>query len=396
MLFRSGSRLLYATYLGGSGFDRACGIALDGAGEPLVVGMTASDNFPCRDSYQATLGGGSDAFVARISSSGSRLLYATYLGGRGDDMASGIALGKDNTIYISGETFSDNFPTRNSYQASKVGWEEDIFLACFSPTGSNLIFSTYFGGSGVDAGGYIGLDSGGDIYLAGSTGSDDFPTQSAFSSKRSGSYDAFVSRFDSSGSLLVYSTYLGGRGIDFARGLSVGGAGDAWVTGFTLSEGFPEHGPALPREDEEGDAFITGLTASGSELIFSGCFGTGGIEQGLAITLDLSGGIYMTGTSNSSTFPLKNPFQHIWGGDEDLFIVKLNPTDLSVDYSTYLGGDEYDRPYGIAVGPAGAIYLVGLTYSYNFPLKKPLQRRDRKSTRLNSSHTDISRMPSSA
>ena len=371
----SGSGLLYATYLGGSGVDRAYGIVLNGAGQPVVVGMTDSNDFPCRDAYQSTLGGGSDAFVARLSSSGSRLLYATYLGGRGDDMASGIVTGTERSVYVSGETFSDDFPTRNPYQASKAGWEEDVFLTHFSPVGSTILFSTYFGGSGVDAGGYIGLDSGGDIYLAGSTGSDDFPTRAAFSSRRNGKCDVFVTRFDSSGSSLVYSSYLGGSGIDFARGLAVGREGDAWVTGFTLSEEFPEYGPSLPREDEEGDAFITGLTPSGSALLFSGCFGTGGIEQGLAIALDLSGGVYMTGTTNSSTFRLKKPFQPIWGGDEDLFIIKLTRPGLSVYYSTYLGGDEYDRPCGIVVDPKGAAYLAGLTYSFNFPLKRPFQRR---------------------
>ena len=207
--------------------------------------MTDSDNFPCRDAYQATLGGGCDAFVARLSSSGNGLLYATYLGGSGDDTASGLTPGPDDTIYVSGETFSADFPTRNPYQATKAGWEEDIFLTRFSPAGSALIFSTYVGGSGVDAGGYIGLGSGGDVYLAGSTGSDDFPTRSAFSAGRSGRYDAFVTRFESSGNSLVYSTYLGGREIDFARGLAVGREGDAWVTGFTLSEDFPEKTPAL-------------------------------------------------------------------------------------------------------------------------------------------------------
>jgi Beta-propeller repeat len=371
----SGSGLLYATYLGGSGVDRAHGIALDGAGQPLVIGMTDSKNFPCRNAYQAKPGGGYDAFVARLSSSGSGILSATYLGGGGDDTASGLTPGPDDTIYVSGETFSADFPTRQSYQASKAGWEEDIFLTRFSRSGSSVIFSTFLGGSGVDAGGYIGLGSGGDIYLAGSTGSDDFPVRNAFSGKRSGKYDAFVIRFDSSGSGLIYSTYLGGKEIDFARGLAVGRDGDAWVTGFTMSEEFPEYGPAPLREGDEGDAFVTGVAPSGSELLFSGCFGTVGIEQGLAIVLDVSGGVYMTGTSNSSKFPLKNPFQPVWGGDEDVFIIKLTPPDLSIAYSTYLGGEEYDRPYGIFVDSAGAVYIAGLTCSFDFPLKKPFQGR---------------------
>lgn len=366
--------LLWSTYFGGEGDDRAYGIAVHGSGGPVIVGMTNSDDFPSRDAYQDKRGGGYDAFVARFSPCGGDLLYATYLGGGGDEAASGIALGPDDDIYVSGVTLSKDFPTRRPYQAANPG-EESIFLTRLSPDGSTLVFSTYFGGSRCDSGGYLGLGPAGDIYLAGSTASDDFPARAAFAGEKSGEFDVFVSRLDPAAGELIYSTYLGGAGIDFARGLAVSRDGDAWVAGWTLSEDFPEKNPALPREDEEGDAFIFGLSPSGSELLFSGCFGTPGIEQGLAISLGASGGVYLAGISNSARFPRKNPFQPTWGGHEDVFLIKLNPPNFSLAYSTYLGGGEYERPGAIAVGPSGAIYVAGLTYSFNFPVKNALQRR---------------------
>lgn len=373
-LSSSGSALLYATYLGGSGEDKAYGISVDSQGRAVVSGVTSSRDFPCRGAYQAEPGGKLDAFVAKVSSSGSELIFATYLGGKKDDAALDLALGPSGSVYVSGETFSADFPTRDPYQASRAGWEQDIFLTRLTSTGSGVIFSTYLGGTEVDFGGSLDLDSGGSTYVAGSTWSEDFPTLGAYSVKKSGKYDAFVSKFKSSGSSLSYSTYLGGEGIDFAHDLAVDREGGAWVTGFTLGEGFPELAPLYRREDEDGTAFLTRLSSSGSFLSFSTCWGTPGGERGLAIGLDRSGGVYITGQTGSPNFPLRNPFQSRMGGEGDVFIAKLSPATSAIVYSTYLGGNEIDLPHGIAVSSSGNAYVAGFTRSFDFPLRCPLHR----------------------
>jgi len=371
-LTSSGSTLLYATFLGGRGWDKAFGIAVDTEGRVITAGVTSSPDFPCRDAYQSENKGTLDAFISILSSSGSELLYSTYLGGDGDDAAFDMALGTDNSIYLSGETFSDNFPTRNSYQASKAGWEQDLFLSRFTSSGSGIFVSTYLGGRGVDFGGSMALDTAGSVFLAGSTWSADFPTFSCYLGKKKGGYDAFVSKFIPSGSALEYSTYLGGEGIDFAYDLAVDRDGGALITGFTLGEGFPEHSSLFIRRDEEGTAYLCRLSPSGSSLSFSTLWGNPGGETGLVLSLDRSENVYIAGITGEPFFPVLNPFQSRMAGNGDVFVAKISIASNSIAYSTYLGGDEMDIPRGLAVNSAGCLYLTGFTRSLDFPLQDPL------------------------
>jgi len=370
-----GSELLYATYLGGTGEDRAFGIAIDGEDGAVICGVTSSPDFPIRGAYQSEPGGKLDAFVACISSSGSEVLYATYLGGEEDDGAFDVVVNSDGDSYVSGETLSGNFPTKNPYQPSKVGWEQDLFLVCFNPDHSELISSTYLGGSGVDCGGKIGLDPTGNIYIAGSTWSEDFPVEAAYSSKKSGKYDAFVSKFDPSASVLLYSTYLGGKEIDLVNDLAVDPErGGASITGTTWSTDFPDVSPLFERHEESGTAFVTSISPSGSSLSLSTCWGNPGCSQGFVIDIDRKGGIYIAGLLYEPDVPLINPFQSREGGDGDIFIAKLSPSTSSIVYSTFLGGNEIELPYGLAADSSGCLYVAGFTRSFDFPVKHPLQR----------------------
>jgi len=356
--------LVYSTYLGGSGNDWGYGIAVDSSGNAYVIGATDSTDFPTQNAFQRTYGGGIfDVFVTKLNSSGS-LVYSTYLGGSGYDWGYGIAVDSSGNAYVTGLTFSTDFPTQNAFQR-RFGGANDVFVTKLNSSGS-LVYSTYLGGSDMDWGCGIAVDSSGNAYVTGWTWSADFPTQNAFQRRFGGANDAFVTKLNSSGSL-VYSTYLGGSRPDWGYGIAVDSSGNAYVTGRTLSTDFPTRN-AFQRTFGGGgdfDAFVTKLNPSGS-LVYSTYLGGSGGDRGHGIAVDSSGNAYVTGETYSTDFPTKNAFQRTFGGEWDAFVTKLNPSG-SLVYSTYLGGSGDDEGYGIAVDSSGNAYVTGLTDSTDFP-----------------------------
>ena len=318
-LSSSGSVLLYSTYLGGSYIEKAYEIAVDSSRCAVVAGMTNSSDYPCRNAYQSSRAGKLDAFITKLDSLGSALIYSSYLGGSLDDAAFDLALDSIGMVYLSGETISADFPTRDAYQASKASWEQDVFITKITSSGSGLVYSTYLGGNGVDFGGKINLDQDNHIYITGTTWSENFPTRNCYSPSKAGKYDAFVGRLSFSGSDLIYSTYIGGGGFDFGNDIVVDKTGSSYITGFTFGEGFPEFKPLYKRRDEEGTAFLTRLSPSGSSILFSTCWGTPGGEEGMVVALDSIGCIYLSGITGSPNFPLRDPFQSEKSGKMDIF-----------------------------------------------------------------------------
>ena len=213
----AGSALVYSTYLGGSADDRGHGIAVDSAGNAYVTGVTASTNFPTTSgAFQTTFGGApSDAYVTKLNPAGSALVYSTYLGGVENDQGSAIAVDSAGSAYVTGLTFSTNFPTASPIQAAKAG-DFDAFVTKLNAAGSALVYSTYLGGSGFDWGHGIAVDSAGNAYVAGQTRSTNFPTASPIQAANAGDFDVFVTKLNAAGSALVYSTYLGGSNVDAA------------------------------------------------------------------------------------------------------------------------------------------------------------------------------------
>ena len=239
----AGSTLLYSTYLGGSGDDSGFGIAVDSAGNAYVTGDTSSTNFPTANALQPTLGGTADAFVTKLNAAGSTLLYSTYLGGSSGDQGLGIAVDSAGNAYVTGGTNSTNFPTVNALQPT-TGDTADAFVTKLNAAGSTLLYSTYLGGSSGDQGYDIAVDSAGNAYVTGFTSSTNFPIANALQPTFGGgtiiySSDAFVTKLNAAGSTLLYSTYLGGRGDDWGRGIAADGTGNAYVTGDTYSTDFP-------------------------------------------------------------------------------------------------------------------------------------------------------------
>ncbi len=251
-----GAALVYASYLGGGSFDSGNGIAVDGAGNAYLTGAT--NNFPTHRALQPDFGGGSiDAFVAKLSADGATLVYASYLGGSGDEDGTGIAVDGAGHAYLTGFTASRDFPTRDALQRDFGGGWDDAFVAKLSPDGANLHYATYLGGSDDDYSAGIAVDAAGDAYLTGSTASIDFPTRDALQSDFGGWDDAFVAKLSADGAVLLYASSLGGDGLDRGTGIAVDRAGSAYLTGYTLFGAFPTRRALQPDTGGNYDAFLT-------------------------------------------------------------------------------------------------------------------------------------------
>jgi parallel beta-helix repeat protein len=465
----SGSELIYSTYLGGTNDQAANAIAVDSSGHAYVTGWTTSGDFPTCPTYSpvtqnpppgdacATTSGttlqlhngnknfsqnidvGETGFVAELNPSGTKLVYSTYLGGNGangsndmqGDSGNGIAVDAAGDAYVTGLTYSTNFPLKNAIQTQINTTFDTSFVSEINPSGTALIFSTYLGGSSGSSGNAIAVAGTGGVgpactsqcavYVAGQTFSPNFPTKNALQSSThsscgsgcSGS-NAFVSEINPSGSGLAYSTYLGGNtahGSDWASGIAVDTSGAAYVTGTTGSTNFPtcpgSNRPAgsdpcvsstgTPLQSAFGggdfDAFVAKLTPGGAALAYSTYLGGNGSssllspEGGSGIAVDATGAAYVTGATDSTNFPTcpgsnrpagsdpctsttGTPLQSSLQGSntDDAFVAKLNPSGTKLVYSTYLGGSSDDFGNGIAVDATGATYVTGRTFSTNFPL----------------------------
>jgi hypothetical protein len=369
--------LIYSTYLGGSSYDEGYGIAVDNAGNAYVTGFTGSTNFPTMNPLQPANSGGNDAFVAKINPAGSALVYSTYLGGGGGDIGTGIAVDGAGNAYVTGATDSTDFPTKNPLQAIYGGGGGDAFVAKLDPTGSALIYSTYLGGSAGDYGNGIALDSGGNAYIVGGTGSADFPTKNPLQATYGGgSGDAFLAKINAAGTALVYSTYLGGSGDDFGNAIAVDSTDHAYITGSTTGF-FPiKNSLQVTYGGGSSDAFVAKITATGSGLVYSTYMGGKGQDQGNGIAVDSARNAYVTGETFSTDFPTTpGTFQTVCAF-ACVFVTKISAfnalTGLHLVYSTYLGGSESQSGNGIAVDSEGGAYVTGVTTSSNFPLKNAL------------------------
>jgi len=371
-----GSALIYSTYLGGSYFEEGLGIAVDAKGNAYVTGFTNSSDFPMVNPAQPTFGGAGDSFIVKLNPTGSALIYSTYLGGSGIDETYGIAVDADGNVYVTGETDSANFPAVNPVQKAFGGGPFDAFVTKLNPTGSAFVYSTYLGGRGIDEGFSIAADAKGNAYVAGYTLSIDFPITNALQKAPGGSGDAFVTKLNPAGSAL-YSTYLGGSGYEGSFGVAVDASGNVYLTGGTSSNDFPVANPVQKTLAGSTDAFVVKLNPTGSSLVYSTYLGGSAGDFGFAIALDASGNAYVTGTTNSGDFPTAGSLQKTFGGGfKDAFVTKLASTGSQLVYSTYLGGNGSEGLFGkvIVVDTSGSTYVTGSTDSTNFPVMNSLQQ----------------------
>ncbi len=322
-LTSAGNGIVYSTYWGSTGFEEGTGVAVDPADNAYISGNTSAPNFPTQTPFQAALAGGMDVFMTKFSVAGNSIVYSTYLGGAGDDRAYDMTVADDAAVFVVGSSTSANFPTTGASVYPALTGARDAFLTHFSLAGNALLYSTYIGGSADDEAFGIVIDAPMNAYLTGRTTSTDFPTVTPAQATQGGGNDAFVLKVNPSGSALVYSSYLGGNGDDQGQGIAIDGARNAFVTGATTSTKFPLLQPFQASLSGPSDAFVTKFNLSGSALAYSTYLGGAGADGGRGIGVDLVGSAYVTGFTESLNFPTLNPFQTVFGGVRDAFVTKL-------------------------------------------------------------------------
>ncbi len=374
-----GTKILAATYFGGSKQERSCyGMELDSKGNVVIACGTASTDAPTTPGcFQPKKGGArGDMLVAKLSSDLKKLLWCTYVGGSGlETPRGGLALGSDDSVVLVGSSSSPDFPTTPGVVQPALKGPRDSVVLRLKPDGSGLIFGTFLGGTGEDDA-IMGarLDAAGNTYVAGHTKSADFPvTAGAPQPKFGGLSDCYLAKLSPDASRILYATYLGGQGNEFAEHRP-------WLTpdgcfilvGPTLSADFPTTEGAFQRELKgKANGFLTKLSADGKRFVFSTLLGGTGGANLLMPTVDEKGNIWVVGSTGSRDFPVTpDALQPKFGGGrQDGLLAKFSPDGSKLLYATYLGGsgDGEEEIRSIAFGPNGEVYLVGGTESPDFP-----------------------------
>jgi Beta-propeller repeat len=368
--------LLYFTYLGGSGADIPFGMQLDAAGNIYLTGATSSVDFPLggTPALSANAGGSSDAFILKFNPAldgAAALVFSTYLGGTDAEVGYAIDVDQQGFIYVTGTTQSMDFPlTATAYAAVRYG-NSDAFIVKVDPFIGAFTYSSYLGGESTEQGRAIAVAPSGMVYFAGDTVSTMFPLAgNSYMPTPFGGGDIFVAQMDLTKSgveSLVYSTYLGGSGLDAVRKMVVDSSGKLLLTGYTLSPDLPVTPDALQSTlNGIANVFVTrlDLAGAGNNIIsYSTYFGGSGGDVAYDMTTDSTGNVYLTGYTNSVDFPVTpDALQVKTGGGFDVFVSRLNlggPGPGSVVYSTYTGKTSINVGYGIAVSPTGAIAVGG-------------------------------------
>lgn len=365
--------LTYSSYLGGNEQDAGSGITIDRDGNAYIVGLTWSTDFPTVRPLQGTTAGNVDMFITKLNSSGDGLIFSTFLGGSNNEYGESIVLDTAGNAYLTGFTNSADFPTVAPIKGNLSGpW--DAFVMRIDSAGATIGYSTYLGGGSDEYGRSIAVDKFGNAFVTGYTSSMDFPTTNPVQEDNGGGDDAFVVGLNSTGTGFLFGTYLGGNDNEYGKSIATDDQGNVYVVGNTASLNFPTANPCQESPGGNGDVFITKLDAVGTNLLYSTYLGGTGNDHGSSISVDGLGNAYVTGFTESTDFPVENPFQETHkGGVCDAFVTKLNPSGENLIYSTYLGGTGSDHGRGIVVDYQGNTYVLGTGSSLDYPMVKPVQ-----------------------
>lgn len=388
-------RLDFSTFLGGSGEDRAHGMAVDALGNIYLTAPVDSKDFPTTADALCRMPTG--LYFAKLSATGA-LLYSTYLGAVGGiSYVHGVALDREGCIYLAGNTTNPDFPTtagafQTTFKGPSSSHHGDAFVIKLSPAGDRVIYSTLLGGTNRDMAGKIAVDAAGNAYVLGSTSSADFPvTAGTFQTAFKGGEatpaargDVFVAKISPDGSRLVYCTLVGGNGIDqHGANLVIDSAGAVCFAVTTTSTDFPTTANAWSRsfrggagERGGGDAVVVKLAPTGGALEYSSYVGGSGVEYGTQVAFDPTGNLWLAGETLSPDFPTtEHAYSRALQGSSDVFFVRLDPRSGALIYASLLGGSRRDQFPALAVDPTGKLVLAGGTESADFPTTDDAQSK---------------------
>ncbi len=365
--------LLWGTYYGGPVYTYPYGIALDANGNVYITGITGSvNNIVTLGAFLTVYQGFEDVFIAKFNSTGTSLVWGTYYGGTGEDIGQGIALDASKNVYITGYTESaTGIATLGAYKKVYAG-RGDAFVAKFNSSGSSLLWGTYYGGIEEDTAQSIALDASDNVYITGSTSSPSgIATGGAYQTSYISGTDnvAFVAKFNSAGSSLLWGTYYGGANNTSTggRGIVIDATTDSYITGYTNSAGsIATAGAYQTNYGGHGDAFVAEFNPSGSSLLWGTYYGGDSADVALGIAIDASDNTYITGYTTSDTnIATPAAFQTTIGGNTDAFVAKFNATGSTLVWGSYYGGLNEDIGQAIVVDPTGSVYITGVTTSFN-------------------------------
>ena len=364
------AELTYSTYFGGSGNEGTIHIVTDSKGDVWVSGDTNSDNlYTTPNAYNQTYSGSTDIFVIKLDGDNGSLLYSTYIGGSNYELPATIEVDSEDNIWICGETGSSDFPTTPNAYNSTMSGVLDMFIFCLSGSNGSLLYSTFVGGSGIEAAYSMDLDSEGNVWATGITDSSDFPMgPSSLYPVYNGSYDAVLFQISKNGTTMLYSTFFGGTDDDRGYKVLVDSSDNIWAAGTTDSFDFPATANAYKNTTSGGrDIYLLKLSTDGSTLIYSTYFGGSSNDDVMSLTFDSFGNIWGTG-STSGTFPTTpNAYDTSYGGSYDCVVFQFAKNGSTLLYSTYLGGSNQDYGRSVLVDRNNVIWISGDTATNTFP-----------------------------
>lgn len=365
--------LVYSTFIGGSGIESGNSIAVDNSGNAYITGNTPSTNFPTTaGAYDVSQNGNTDVFVAKLDAGGSTLVYSTFIGGSNLDYGNAIAVDGNGNAYVTGYTGSTNYPTTSgAYSQNLNGYNYDAFVTKLNPGGTGLVFSTYLGGTSTDNGIAIALENVfGNIFIAGETFSSDFPIAgNAFDKTYNGGDDIFVTKLNTGGTGLVFSTYLGGKSYDVVHSMAADVNGYPCVVGETTSTDFPLQSSYIKNSTDGlyNDVFVAKLNHGGAGLMFSTYLGGSNHDYANSVAFDANRNVYVTGCTYSGDFPTTGGAYSRTYHNYEAFITKINYTGALIDYSTFIGGTGTDVGGSILADAGGNAFVTGRTNSTDYP-----------------------------
>ena len=375
--FSPTGQLLFSTLIGGGGADTITDIAITPQGAVAFGGLTTSPDFPLRNPRQTEFKGGpplgSDAIIGILDPTGATLQFSTLWGGSLEDRVTKIALDPTGNIYVAGITYSLDFFT-NAGQRTNRGGNFTGFISKFTPTGSNILYSTYLGGTAADSLFAIAVDATGAMYVAGTTASFDYPvTQGAIQTNYKGavfSGEAFLTKLTPDGESIFYSTFFGGTGVDSIRAITVDAEGNVYAVGDSTSGDLPVTANAIQRErGGNQDGFFIKVNPTGTQLLTATYIGGAGLDALEQVRLAPDGSVYIIGRTESPNITTRNPIQPGgYGGARDGYFAQLNPAGTALIQASYLGGSGLDEFVACPVDSTATAYLVGNTASTNFPV----------------------------